>query len=169
MRDLFPVLLLATLPTPAAHDAAVAPRYVVDASTFGQATGQGLWRPTEQQAHSAEAALRRFLAGPRRNVGDAPAERWNENWRNRIGQRLNQYVLQFAGVRQPSSNLSYETEGEGPKQIYIQGICRESARDFAADLSNRLLSVSDGGQCIFEARYDLLTKTIVFFSVHGVG
>jgi len=39
-----------------------------------------------------------------------------------IGQKLDQYVLQFANVCQPSGNQLYETKGQGPKQIYIEGI-----------------------------------------------
>lgn len=92
--------------------------YIVDATVLPGESGSGLWRPWHSQATAAVEALRAYLdekASSAVNPWERPEER------DYIRKYLNSYSLQIEGVRKPPSNRFYGVEGNGPKQIHIDG------------------------------------------------
>ncbi|ESQ79412.1 hypothetical protein [Asticcacaulis sp. YBE204] len=151
-----------------AHTEGVTSRiYIVDANLIGK-SGTGLWRPTPDDAQTANIALKKYLLGPKRPGAMTNAESWNDLFRQPIGEHLTDYVLQMAGVRKSSHGRFYETDGDGPKQILIAGVCKEEAADMKLDTYKTIVLVADGGKCFFDAVYDLTEDRITYFAIHGM-
>ena len=138
------------------------PRIAIIAATHGpQERGTGLWRPTMDQAVAAREALRKFLATGR------TSNRWSEDRRLEVARNFDTYILQVEGVRRPTGNRFYDSDGNGPKQIHIDGFCPQIVEETGDRVYRDQLIVSDGGSCIFQAEYDLQTESITLFQTNG--
>lgn len=130
---------------------------------------RGMWRPTPAEMQAAETALRSYLAEPGREIRHNIGLFWAEGWRNYIGERLDSYALQMLGIRAPNRKGNGGAGGIAPPQILINGLCEEEAKRSAPRLGSGLILVNDGGECFFQARYDLEAGKIVQFMVNGMG
>lgn len=140
-----------------------APRIAIVPAEHGpDERGTGLWRPTMAQAVSAREALREFLATGKSR------DHWSEERRLEVAKRFDTYVLQIEGVRRPTGNRFYDSDGTGPKQIHIDGFCPQIVEETGNQVYREQLSVDDGGSCIFQAMYDLRTAKIIFFQTNGL-
>ena len=123
--------------------------------------GTGFWRPTMDQAVAAREALRKFLATGRKTG------RWSEDRRIEVARNFHTYILQVEGVRKPTGNRFYDSDGNGSKQIHIDGFCPQIVEQVGGRVYREQLLVNDGGSCIFQAMYDPRTRTITFFQTNG--
>jgi hypothetical protein len=136
---------------------------IVAAGHDREERGTGLWRPTMIQAAAAREALRKFLTAEK-TVNDG---RW-ERQRSEVARNFNSYVLQIEGVRKPTGNRFYDSDGNGPRQIHIDGFCPQIVEEVGDRINREQLIVYDGGSCIFQAMYDVRTGTITFFQANGL-
>jgi len=134
------------------------PRIAIIAAEHGpDERGTGLWRPTMDQAVAARESLRGFLT----TAKSANRERLF------VARNFDTYILQIEGVRKPTGNRFYDSDGTGSKQIHIDGYCPQIAEEVGDRIYQEQLYVDDGGPCIFQAMYDLRTGSITFFQTNG--
>lgn len=140
--------------------------YIVDAAPSPGGTGSGLWRPTGVEADAALVALRDYI----HSSAPAKLHRWHDE-KEKIVASFETYVIQAEGVRAPGPREFYGTEGNGPKQIRLDGFCDGIAKEIGPRIAYVPYAelISDGGYCIFHATYDVSSRQIVDFRVNGVG
>ena len=136
--------------------------YVVDANVPPGDAGDGLWRPTFREAAEAREALKEYLRSPKRPTYEGLRGRDAA----RIAAEFDSYTVQAEGVRAPGPRAFYGVDGNGPKQIHLDGFCQASATHMDG-LASRQLIVMDGGSCIFQAMYDVRSRRITFFASNG--
>jgi hypothetical protein len=96
------------------------------------------WVPTKDQILEAEQAIERYLK-------DKPPTRSPKLW-----QKLTNYKRQYVGI-----------VVDGQKRIYCNFYCGSES------LSDKPVSVSDGGDCYFQVEYDIEDTTIYNLMVNG--
>src|SRR5215203_2020993 len=96
------------------------------------------WVPTKAQILEAEEAIEQYLK-------DKPPTRSPELW-----QKLTSYKRQYVGI-----------VVDGHKRIYCNFYCGKES------LSDKPISIEDGGDCFFQVEYDIEDTTIYNLMVNG--
>ena len=137
--------------------------YVVDVRLPPGASGKGTWLPGRSEAIAARATLRRFLITP-----SATLRSWDREGAVTIAAAFDRYTIQVEGVRAPGPRQFNATEGIGPKLIHMDGFCPRIASHWGAEVAQRQQLVFDGGDCVFQALYDVRSGRVVHFSINGI-
>ena len=125
----------------------------------------GYWAATTAEAVEAKAAVVAFLATPHPKM-----LRRNEEGRQKIMASFGTYYLQFQGVSMLSAAGGAVTpDPGGERNVLVRGFCRIDPKWLKAVRKGWPLTVFDGGPCFFDAYYDLATKRVWLFDVHGIG
>ena len=128
-----------------------------------QLTGKADWVPTAAEAREAKAATLAVLATPN------PTIRYlKEPSRVSIASRIVSYYFQYEGLS-VSRTKDYAPDPSGVRHIVVHGVCMADKDELAVMRAGGELMVYDGGDCYFDAWYNLETKQVVLFSVHGNG
>jgi hypothetical protein len=133
------------------------------------AAASGAWLPRRSNVGAARAALLAHLREPRAAAGRESDGDWSDSQRPIVRARIDDYALQFAGVRRGPRGQPYAFDGHGARLVLINGICRRALPAFAARIATYPVAVADGGACFFQAVYNPRTDRIVYFSVNSVG
>ncbi len=105
---------------------------------------RGTWQPTKEDLNGAEANLWQ--------ISGLKAEGWHSDIRiDHPKKYFRQYVAIILGSQ---------------KRIYINAFCNEQALSYWRD---RLVVVSDGGTCFWQAMYDPATKKFSNLRINGRG
>ena len=140
--------------------------FIVDANPLPGEAGRGRWRPGMGEAAIAKAALRDYLTNNTTvPPGGDPYALQNQA---AVLAAFDRYVLQMQGVRAATatSRGAYDTDGVGPKQIHIDGIHRLLMPSMPTLNSEQVL-IADGGNFVFQAIYDLNSRSTVQFTPGG--
>lgn len=125
-------------------------------------------RAGSNEITAAQEALRRYLAEPQRDVrGGKSDEWWQQGARQSVNAKFCDYILQMVSVLAAPGD--YDRAKERPRHILIQGICKEALSHIGPRIERELVTIADGGDCFFEARYDLRSDKIVRFRANGLG
>jgi hypothetical protein len=136
--------------------------YVVEPAAHPAAADNGLWRPAAEDVERARKALITYLSVAHSTPD--PAQSWYERSRPEIRDKIDTYLLQFAGVRKGEGRLYYSTQGDGPKAILVTGLCHPLDE---VRLTSGIVTIFDGGSCFFTAVYDPVEDRIDKFQVNG--
>jgi hypothetical protein len=96
------------------------------------------WVPTKDQILEAEEAIEQYLK-------DKPPTKSPKLW-----QKLARYKRQYVGI-----------VVDGHKRIYCNFYCGKES------LSDKPISVEDGGDCFFQVEYDIKDRTIYNLMING--
>jgi hypothetical protein len=150
----------------AASPEATLPRiFVVEPAANPAPADNGLWRPAARDVERARAALIAYLSVAH-STPDAD-QSWNERNRPEIRDKIDTYLLQFAGVRRGDGRQYYSKQGNGPRAILITGMCQNPFGG-EGDLTTGIVLINDGGSCYFTAIYDPAEDRIAGFYVNAV-
>lgn len=121
------------------------PRVVLEdpygARTTDWSFGGAYWRPTADEIAEAESKLAAYLAvAPNPDAHDIPS-------------KLDKYGRQYFGAAR-----------DGRRVLVIHAFCDTFGAD---DLTKSLVMVDDGGDCFFEAYYDMDGHHFAGLSVNG--
>lgn len=138
--------------------------FFIDPRPRERGSGTGLWRPNQIEAADAISALRRYV---KRDSTPSDLTIFERGWRQEVARGFEGYTIQIMGVRQRTGPMIYETEGNGPKQIYMNGFCPSAAENMRLDRDAGI--VADGESCFFSAIFDLASRRIIRFRTNGTG
>jgi hypothetical protein len=137
------LFLLAAAASPSSASEAL-PRVVLTGPDVGVMFrgdfGPPFWSPSPAEIAEAEGKLSTYLTtAPNPDANDIPP-------------RLDGYGRQYFGIT-----------AKGRRILVINAFCRAGERDF----SRRLVIVADGGDCYFQAFYDMIGHRFAGIAVNG--
>lgn len=138
--------------------------FFIDARPREGGSGTGLWRPKQNEVANAISALRRYVM---RDSTPSDLTIFERGWRQQVARGFDAYTIQIMGVRQRTGPMIYETEGNGPKQIFMNGFCSSAAENMRLDRDVGI--VADGESCFFSATFDVASRRIIRFHTNGTG